>query len=517
MEEFIRATLVVALSICLCRAPAVAGLPDGAFPVGKPDLVEHRSSQEIVPGVRVYTVDRGGESPPSPWLVTAGIARNRVERQQRVHCLHDAGLNARFERYLVPGGSKPTLYIEVVGGRFRDEQKAKAAAVSPAGCDLKARAYAASPLYGAASWRFYVAEISPSVFEGHLYSSRGREAIYSRQTTSAIAQHERALLAINGGFFVMRSSDGVVGASAGISVVNGKIESGPTSRRSYLLLRDSSPVSASIASPPSRPITLRWSDESQTVVKGVNRRAGSARGCGVGDQPPAREPAQDETCAVQDDLVAVTGDVGFQSNPTAAVTFILHPDGKVDLSPAGDKNEVLLVATGRMVGTLSDKVAAALRARLDLSYAALTEYLPTDNIYAVNGAPTLLRNGAPVHDEAYEGWATVSVSRDRANFVHHWVTLRNPRTAAGVSADGTIWFVVADGHENAVDKSRSDNESAGLSIEELRSVVRHLGARDAINLDGGGSSTLVINGKLASHPSDASGEREVGDAVVLTR
>jgi hypothetical protein len=46
-------------------------------------------------------------------------------------------------------------------------------------------------------------------------------------------------------------------------------------------------------------------------------------------------------------------------------------------------------------------------------------------------------------------------------------------------------------------------------------VMRALGARDALNLDGGGSTTLSIGGQLANRPSDATGERPVGDAILL--
>jgi exopolysaccharide biosynthesis protein len=38
---------------------------------------------------------------------------------------------------------------------------------------------------------------------------------------------------------------------------------------------------------------------------------------------------------------------------------------------------------------------------------------------------------------------------------------------------------------------------------------------DAINLDGGGSTAAVVDGDLVSHPSDATGERPVGDAIVI--
>ncbi|TLW91536.1 phosphodiester glycosidase family protein [Saccharomonospora piscinae] len=62
-------------------------------------------------------------------------------------------------------------------------------------------------------------------------------------------------------------------------------------------------------------------------------------------------------------------------------------------------------------------------------------------------------------------------------------TVLAPRTAAGVSADGrTVWLVVVDG--------RSD-DSAGMTVAELAELVRSFGATDVVNLDGGGSSTMV--------------------------
>ena len=42
-----------------------------------------------------------------------------------------------------------------------------------------------------------------------------------------------------------------------------------------------------------------------------------------------------------------------------------------------------------------------------------------------------------------------------------------------------------------------------------------LGARDAVNLDGGGSTTMTIQGRMVTRPSDATGERPVGDAILL--
>ncbi|CAM5468779.1 Sporulation domain-containing protein OS=Streptomyces albaduncus OX=68172 GN=FHS32_003126 PE=4 SV=1 [Streptomyces griseoloalbus] len=46
-------------------------------------------------------------------------------------------------------------------------------------------------------------------------------------------------------------------------------------------------------------------------------------------------------------------------------------------------------------------------------------------------------------------------------------------------------------------------------------MARSLGLRDAVNLDGGGSTTMVANGRVINAPSDAAGERPVGDALLV--
>jgi exopolysaccharide biosynthesis protein len=59
-------------------------------------------------------------------------------------------------------------------------------------------------------------------------------------------------------------------------------------------------------------------------------------------------------------------------------------------------------------------------------------------------------------------------------------------------------------------------DSLGLGIAEAAAVAKSFGLQSAINLDGGGSTTMVANGKILNTPSDATGERPVGDALVIT-
>jgi exopolysaccharide biosynthesis protein len=54
-----------------------------------------------------------------------------------------------------------------------------------------------------------------------------------------------------------------------------------------------------------------------------------------------------------------------------------------------------------------------------------------------------------------------------------------------------------------------------MSLAELGEALQSLGAWDAMNLDGGGSSALWIRGTVVNYPSDATGERSVGTALFV--
>ncbi|NLH76279.1 MAG: phosphodiester glycosidase family protein, partial [Acidobacteria bacterium] len=83
------------------------------------------------------------------------------------------------------------------------------------------------------------------------------------------------------------------------------------------------------------------------------------------------------------------------------------------------------------------------------------------------------------------------------------------RTAVGVRADGRLLLVTVDG--------RQPEHSVGMSIAELAALIGELGAVEALNMDGGGSTTMVVGGRVVNGPSDLTGERPVGDALLLVR
>lgn len=90
----------------------------------------------------------------------------------------------------------------------------------------------------------------------------------------------------------------------------------------------------------------------------------------------------------------------------------------------------------------------------------------------------------------------------------------NPRTAIGIISDCHYVFVVSDGRTS---------KSEGLSLYELATFMKELGATCAYNLDGGGSSTMYFDGEIINNPvsngksskSSSSNERRVSDIVYI--
>ena len=117
----------------------------------------------------------------------------------------------------------------------------------------------------------------------------------------------------------------------------------------------------------------------------------------------------------------------------------------------------------------------------------------------VGGWPRILHDGRNVAGDAAVVEGTISRNAEA----------RHPRTAIGYSRDGrTLLLVVVDGRTA---------RSVGMTLVELAEQMRRLGAWQALNLDGGGSTTMVIDGAIVNVPSDTTGERAVGNALLVVR
>jgi exopolysaccharide biosynthesis protein len=111
---------------------------------------------------------------------------------------------------------------------------------------------------------------------------------------------------------------------------------------------------------------------------------------------------------------------------------------------------------------------------------------------AIGGGPRLVKAGV------------ASVPRDYERFDSSYNN-RHPRTAIGYTANREVVLLTVDG--------RSDL-SKGLTLDELASLMVKLGCTEAMNLDGGGSTTLVLGGEVLNRPSDG-GLRSVANALLV--
>ncbi|MFC6996094.1 phosphodiester glycosidase family protein [Rufibacter roseus] len=86
---------------------------------------------------------------------------------------------------------------------------------------------------------------------------------------------------------------------------------------------------------------------------------------------------------------------------------------------------------------------------------------------------------------------------------------REPRTGIGRTADNKVILLVVEG--------RNPGISAGVTIPEMAQIFLGIGAEEAMNFDGGGSSALAIQGQNTIRPSDAGEQRAVPTALIVKR
>lgn len=115
--------------------------------------------------------------------------------------------------------------------------------------------------------------------------------------------------------------------------------------------------------------------------------------------------------------------------------------------------------------------------------------------HVIGGAGLLVRDGEPLAD-----WTAEDL---RPPFTAE----RHPRTVIGIDRAGDIWLVTVDG--------RNPQLSAGMTFAELQRLAARLRLVHALNLDGGGSTTMVVRGRIVNTPSDSTGPRKVSDALLV--
>lgn len=117
---------------------------------------------------------------------------------------------------------------------------------------------------------------------------------------------------------------------------------------------------------------------------------------------------------------------------------------------------------------------------------------------AIGGGPMLVQDGK------------VSITNDEeAMFAGKAMHDLHPRTAMGYTANGKLIILVVEGRNKGV--------AEGASLVHLAEILVGLGCVEALNLDGGGSSCMLVNGKETIRPSDREGQRKVPAVFIIGR
>lgn len=156
------------------------------------------------------------------------------------------------------------------------------------------------------------------------------------------------------------------------------------------------------------------------------------------------------------------------------------------------KQQLVLSGTGKAKEFLEQSLHPGKEVKIKVTVSETTKPI----VLMIGGGPILLQKGEIKIDNKEEGIGEA------------FVTDKHPRTAIGYSQDkNTIFLYTIDGRQPGL--------SIGADLYQVAEYLRQLGAYEAMNLDGGGSTTMWVRGELVNKPSDRTGERTVTNALLL--
>ena len=324
-------------------------------------------------------------------------------------------------------------------------------------------------------WSIHVLRVDPSLAMLDVFHARDHAVGLER--VSELAARQNAIAAINGGYF--RKTGTFAGDSAGTLQIDGKILSEPDRGRAAVgLVRTRQGTRVIMGH-------VAWQG-SVKVGAATRRLNGLNRARGANE------------------LVLFTPEFNDTTLTDATGSEALVRDGRVVEIRAGaggtpiPRDGFVLSGTGTAGAWLRSALAAGTRVTAAVGLEPVDD-LPRnpwrDAEDILGGGPKLVTAGR------------IDITGKREKVAAAFVTDRHPRSAIASLADGRVLLLVVDG--------RQPELSVGMSLDELARVLIELGAVEAMNLDGGGSTTMVVKGGIVNRPSDPTGERPVSDAIIV--
>ena len=486
-----------------------------ALPLGTPNLLEQRTSANLSPGVTYTKINRGETSAKDFFTVDVAFVETHKQAKELLGKLKKDGYkNARIIREpnrAMDDQEKSPLGFIVRVGNYELEADAKELQqklTEKGYTGLRVVYTGEDGQQTTGPWVVNVIEVEADQLQGKVMLKLANDVVTGKEKLTQMAVRNQAIAGINAGYFVVGEKDGTPGDLAGIFANNGQLVSEAINGRSALIL-PSTGKDADIATV-STSIHATSSDGAVREVDGLNRKTGLIRNCGgAGGDATTELPKHDFTCKDESELVQYTSIFGEKMEPGEGVEVVLKDSGEVveirdqrggDIPGSGS----VLAGTGEAAEWILDHAKQGMNIQVKSEIIADGKLLGLEQTTSiVNGGPRLLENGKISINAVEEGFHW----EEDPGFYYRFGERRNPRTLAGIKENGNLLFVTIDG--------RAPGWSVGANFEESAKVMESLGAVDAINLDGGGSTTMTIGDDLVTKPSDATGERPIADAILL--
>ena len=344
----------------------------------------------------------------------------------------------------------------------------------------------------------YVAEISRSEPTLHFEVALANAQVLGKETVRSMANRRnqrgdrRVLVAVNGGFGVLGDMRGYGGVLENLHIQNGELITQPTDTEACFGVTESGKFLSSA-------VQMEASVQigTHTLPLGcINQRR--LDGCQVTLYTP-RLGESTRTNRRRGKEIVISG-LPLPLTPNYEHAYRVE-DVLSDGNSLIPKDGAILWINARLRDPSVSEFSTGASGTLTLSLSP-PEWNQVQ--HAIGGRLRLLKNGeinqtiAEMHNA--EKRHTPGKRTPVLNLSHE------PRTALAYNAD-KLFLVVADG--------RQPQYSTGLTLYELASILRELGATEAINLDGGSSSTFIVNDTLVNKPSGQR-ERDVLNAVFIT-
>lgn len=306
-----------------------------------------------------------------------------------------------------------------------------------------------------------------------------KDAAIGVERTSAMAQRYGAFAAINTGFFRLDSSI-FAGTSVGAIQIDGVRFADSYAGRVALLVADT---------PNRTEVRIERIDMVTTLTV---------------DKVPAKISILVNRERKNDEAVLLTPEFGRSSLSSPGGTEFVVRRGRVERIIQGSGSNLIphdgfiISAHGKRRDELVKLINKGSRVTVELASTLVGGGEPgiaTRYRDIIAGVPQLVRNGA----------VSVTWKGEKSN--KEFAETRHPRTAAALLKDGRLLLVAVDG--------RQPGHSIGIGLDDLANMLLEMGAMQAMNFDGGGSTTMFLDGKVVNKPSDKEGERYVSDALLV--